>query len=302
MQLPRVILKIRLSEIASFLGLPYVGNDVILDGFNLTNRNIEADGVISYCASVKYFRKAQKNSKVKALIVPQNLYDTLSDEDRNAFSYIISDTAEWSFYRAYINVVNNFDFSINYKTVIPDDCVIQEGAIVEKGVELGHHVVIGNNSVIKAGTIICDNVTIGCCSIIGGEGFQLIKDENGNNHLIPHIGRTYLADNVSVGDNTVITKSLFEGYTKVLENAKIDNFVHVSHNCTVGQNSVVTAHTSLFGSSIIGENVWIAPHCSIMNRVHVGNGAFICGCSFVCVDVKPDTRVSGNPATRVLEY
>ena len=145
-------------------------------------------------------------------------------------------------------------------------------------------------------------MTIGSCSVIGGEGFQLIKDDNGINHTIPHIGRTYIGNDVTIGDLAVVTKSLFEGYTKVMDNVKIDNFVHVSHNCVVGKNSVITGYSAMMGSSTIGKNVWIAPKCTIMNGVHVGDGAFVCACSFVCLDVKPGSRVSGNPAQRVKDY
>ena len=301
-QLPKVTINVRLSEIASFLGCSFKGEDLLLDGFNLSNREIEADCVISYCAAEKYFRKAKKNIKVKALIVPSNLFEVLSDEDRVAFSFIVVDNPEWSFYRAFIDVVNKIDLKSSYESIIPEDAVIQQGAVVENGVVLGHNVVIGSNSVIKAGTIIGDNVTIGCCSVIGGEGFQLIKDDKGINHTIPHIGRTFIGNNVSIGDNTVVTRSLFEGYTRIMENAKVDNFVHVSHNCIVGENSVVTAYTSMFGSSSLGKNVWIAPQSAIMNRVHVGDGSFVCACSFVCVDVKPGIKVGGNPAQRIKEY
>lgn len=301
-QLPKVTINVRLSEIASFLGCSFVGEDLLLDGFNLSNREIEADCVISYCAAEKYFRKAKKNNKVKALIVPPGLFEILSDEDKVAFSFIIIDNPEWSFYRAYIDIVNKFDLKSSYESIIPEDAVIQPGAVVENGVVLGHNVVVGFNSVIKAGTIIGDNVTIGCCSVIGGEGFQLIKDNTGRSQLIPHIGRTYLGDNVTIGDGSIISRSLFEGYTCIMDNVKIDNHVHIGHNCYVGKNSVITGHSAMSGSSSIGENVWIAPKCLIMNRVHVGDGAFVCSYSFVCVDVKPGLKVGGNPAQRIKEY
>lgn len=301
-QLPKVTINVRLSEIASFLGCSFVGEDLLLDGFNLSNREIEADCVISYCAAEKYFRKAKKNCKVKALIISPALFEILTDEDKNAFSLVVIDQPEWAFYRAYIDVIKRINYKDSYQTIIPEDVIIGKGAVVEDGVVLGHHVVIGSNSVIKAGSIIGDNVTIGCCSVIGGEGFQLIKDDCGNNQLIPHIGRTYLGNNVTIGDGTIISKSLFEGYTKIMDNVKIDNHVHIAHNCSVGRNSVITGHCGMFGSSSLGENVWISPKCAIMNRVHVGDGAYVCAYSFVCVDVKPGLKVGGNPAQRIREY
>ena len=301
-ELSKTILNIKLSEIALFLGKSYRGEDILLDGFNLNNREIEADSVISYCTSGRYFRKALKNSKVKALIVNHELFDNLTDEYRHSYSFIISDSPEWDFYKAFIDCSERYLRGIHYENNIPKSTVIHEGAIIEAGVVFGENVIVGSNTVIKSGTIIGNNVTIGSCSVIGGEGFQLIKDDNGINHTIPHIGRTYIGNDVTIGDLAVVTKSLFEGYTKVMDNVKIDNFVHVSHNCVVGKNSVITGYSAMMGSSTIGKNVWIAPKCTIMNGVHVGDGAFVCACSFVCLDVKPGSRVSGNPAQRVKDY
>ena len=102
-QLPKVIINVKLSQVASYLGDPIIGEDINLDGYNLTNRDIEADSVISYCATEKYFHQAQKNSKVKALIIPPNLYNILSDEDKNNFSLIVVEEPEWAFYSAFID-------------------------------------------------------------------------------------------------------------------------------------------------------------------------------------------------------
>ena len=298
-QLPKVIINVKLSQVASYLGAPFIGEDINLDGFNLTNRDIEADSVISYCATEKYFHQAQKNSKVKALIIPPNLYNILSDEDKNNFSLIVVEEPEWAFYSAFIDTAKKLCLKSSYVSSIPSDVIISKGTVVEDGVMLGHNVVIGSNSVIKAGSIIGNNVTIGNCSVIGGEGFQLIKDDKGFSHAIPHVGRTYIGDNVFIGDNTTISKSLFEGYTVVENNVKIDNHCHVAHNCYIGSNSVLTANVTLFGSSIIGKNVWLSPCSSVMNRVKVGDNAMVCASTFVMRNVKPGDKVFGIPANKI---
>lgn len=300
-ELPKVKISVRLSEIASFLEMSFLGEDVLLDGFNLSNRNIIADSVISYCANEQYLRIATKNEKVKALIIPESLYKHVDESMKEWLSFIVCDNPEWAFYRAFIHFVEENKYPrYDWKTE-KNGATLLPGAIVEDGVFLGKNVVIGSNSVIKSGTIIGNNVTIGACTVIGCDGFQLIKDDMGINHTIPHVGRTYIGNDVSIGDNVTISCSLFEGCTEIGNSVKIDCQVHIGHNCSVGDNSVITANSTMFGSSSIGNNVWISPHCSIMNRVHVGDGSFICACSFVWRDVKPGVKMGGNPAHRIKE-
>lgn len=300
-EIPNNSIQCSLSVISSYLDCPIVGKDIVIDGFNLCNRTILANNAISYCTSIDYMLFAIRNDKVKALIVSPELFNQLEDPLKERFSYIISPTPEWSFYRVYMYMIEKGMFSLyNWKTVL-ENVNISTGAIVEDGVILGKNVSIGSNSVIKSGTIIGDNVVIGACSVIGSEGFQLIKDDKGINHTIPHVGRTYIGNNVSLGDNVTISRSLFEGYTIISDNVKIDNQVHIGHNCYIGKNSVITANSTMFGSSSIGTDVWIAPHCAIMNKVHVGDNAFVCACSFVWRNVKSGTKVGGNPAHRIQE-
>lgn len=294
-----ILIDCRLSDIAKYLGSSLIGNDIRIDGFNLCNRDIIADNVLSYCGAMQFVRIATRKEKVKALIIPQELYSQLDSITKDRFSFILSDTPEWSFYKAFSHLIEEKKYpQYNWPTDL-NGAKVQEGAIVENGVIIGKNVVIGNNSVIKSGTIIGDNVTIGSCSVVGSEGFQLIKDDQGNSHTIPHVGRTYIGDNVSIGDNVTISKSIFEGYTILDDYVKIDSQAHIAHNCIVGNNSVICANTTLLGSCSIGNDVWVAPNCLIMNRVKVGNGAFICASSFVMGNVLPKSKMFGVPAKKV---
>lgn len=292
-------ISIRLSEVCEIIACPMLGNDIYIDGFNLSNRKIEANSVLSYCISYKYFKIALANEKVTALIVTKELVEKLSDEEKSRFSFLISDSPEWTFYTAFINLYDNrrfpqYDFETDLKNTI-----IGIGSVIEKGVIVGENVNIGYNSVVCSGTIIGDNVTIGNCSVIGGNGFQLIKDNEGKNHAIPHIGRVIIGNNVYIGDNSTVSRSLFEGFTKIGNDVKIDNHVHIAHNCIVGDNSVLAANCTMFGSSILESNVWLAPNSAIMNRVKIGSDSFIGASSLVLKNVKSSSRMFGVPAQKI---
>lgn len=292
-------MKESLYAIANLFGLKLEGPDRMIYGFNLCNREIESTCVITYCASREYFEYAIHNPKVGAVILSQELYDTLDEKERGRFSYIISDQPEWCFYDMFItlyekNYFDKYTFDSNTENVS-----IGLGTIIEKGVKFGENVVIGCNSVIKSGTIIGNNVRIGNCTVIGNDGFQLIKDSQGHNHAIPHVGGVYIGNDVYIGDNTSIHRSLFEGFTTIGDNTKISDQILISHNCTIGANCVLCGNNTLYGSCELKDNVWISPDASVMNQIIIEEGAFIGGSSLVGRTVKAGQKMFGIPAKQI---
>lgn len=291
---------ISLNEISRILELKLIGKNYCINGLNLCNKNSIHNSIISYITSNKYIRYIRQNPLVKALILTQEMYDLMNEEFTD-LSFFITDYPEETFYdlHAYLCNLNIFYEQFNFEKTIGDNCLIHESAILENGIEIGNNVRIGQNTVIKKGTIIEDNVKIGCGSIIGSEGFQLISDHSGNNKLIKHIGGCHIRKNVSIGDNTTICNSLFENTTVIGFNTKIDNLVHVAHNCIIGDNCVLTAGVILSGSTLIGNNVWIAPNSTISNHVILENNSFIGIGSVVLKKIKERSKVFGNPAKEI---
>lgn len=279
-------MKESLYAIANLLDLKVEGPDRMIYGFNLCNREIKSTCVITYCTSVKYVEYAIRNPKVGAIILSQELYDTIDEKERGRFSYIISNQPEWCFYDIFITMhakdsINKNTFDTDMKNVS-----VGIGTTVEKGVKFGENVVIGCNSVIKSGTIIGNNVKIGSCTVIGADGFQIIRDGKGSIHTIPHVGGVYIGNDVYIGNNTSIHRSLFEGFTTIGDNTKISDQVIISHNCTIGTHCVLCGNNTLYGSCELKDNVWIAPDASIMNQIIIEEGAFIGGSSLVGRTVK----------------
>jgi len=143
--------------------------------------------------------------------------------------------------------------------------------------------------------VICDGVTIGCNSVIGSDGFQVIR-KNKINRRIRHFGGVYISDNAYISDNVCVDKSLFEGYTFIGTNAHIDNLVHCAHDCSVGNNAVLTAGVILSGSSKIQDGAWVGPNSTVQNRIIIGENALIGTGSVVTRDVDNDAVAYGVPA------
>jgi UDP-3-O-[3-hydroxymyristoyl] glucosamine N-acyltransferase len=289
--------KISIKEIAAILNLQYIGKNIIVDGLNLCNRNSECNNLLSYITSSKYSKYL--HSKIKALFIDKDSYESISKRYPEIV-YFIVDTPEEYFYRIHTYLYNDSSFygTKNFLSIVGESCVIHPTVQIENGVILGNNVRIGQYSIIKTGSVIEDNVSIGCGSIIGSEGFQALKDKLGNNYLVPHAGGCKLCENVYVGDNVTICNSLFEGYTIIGRNTKVDNLVHIAHNCIIGSNCIITAGVILSGTTTIEDNVWIAPNATICNKVVLKEGAFIGIGSVVLNKVRVDERVFGNPAKR----
>lgn len=192
-----------------------------------------------------------------------------------------------------INIHNNSWVDKNIK--IPEDIRLGVNVIIEKDVEIGKNTAIGHNTVIKKGTIIKDNVTIGCNCTIGGEGFGYEKTKDKLYNFIPHIGNVIISEWVEIGNNTCIDRAVI-GSTYIGENVKIDNLVHIAHGVEIQKNSLIIANTMIAGSVKIGEDCWISPSSSILNKVTIKDNAVVGLGAVVLKNVDSNTVVVGNPS------
>ena len=289
-----------LSEIATLVNCQFEGKDCIIENLNLCNRPTQYSSILGYTTSPKFFEAILANKSLSALVITRGLQEELEVflGGRRELSYIIADNAEFLFYdihHALWNAKKFYDYD-DSEPVIGENCDIHPSAVIEKGVKIGNNVQIGPNSVVRRGTVIDDNVYIGCCSVIGSEGFQGIK---GYPKMIKHVGGTHLCHDAYVGDNTTVGNALFEGVTEVGPYSKLDNHVHFAHNCKCGENCFITACSLLMGSTILDNNVWLAPNAVTLNGVHVHDDGFIGAISFANKEVFEGEIVAGIPA-RVL--
>lgn len=166
---------------------------------------------------------------------------------------------------------------------------------IEENCVIGDNTFIGHNTVLLEGTKVGSNVIIGSNNTIGGNGFGYEKDETGTYQLMPHIGTVIIEDFVEIGNNTCIDRGVL-GATHIKKNAKIDNLVHIAHGVVVGQNSLIIANVMIGGSTIIGDNVWVAPSASLINKITVGNNSLVGMGAVVVKNVEENKVVLGNPA------
>lgn len=290
--------KAKLSELCALVGASFIGEDIEINGLNLCNRETEFESILGYTTNAKFFDAILSNKSLRALVISEDLlqqFMPLADLASRSFSYIVNGKSEFLFYDIHNLLWDKTDFYDHFlqDTVIGKDCDIHPSVVVEKGVKIGNNVQIGPNSVVRRGSVIDDNVYIGCCSVIGSEGFQGIK---GYPKMIKHVGGTHLCHDSYVGDCTTVGNALFEGMSEVGAYSKLDNHVHFAHNCKCGENCFITACSLLMGSTVLDNNVWLAPNAVTLNGVRVHDNGFVGSLSFANKDVFEGEVVAGIPA------
>ena len=134
--------------------------------------------------------------------------------------------------------------------------------------------------------------------VIGGPGFGFEYDENNIPIHFPHTGEVIIGDNVYIGANSTVDRATIDA-TIIEDDVKIDNLVHVAHNCIIRRNTLLTAGTILSGGVIIGEKSWLSPNSTVHQKVKIGNNCTIGMGAVVLRKVKDETTVFGNPAYKV---
>jgi UDP-3-O-[3-hydroxymyristoyl] glucosamine N-acyltransferase len=165
--------------------------------------------------------------------------------------------------------------------------VIGEDAHIGSGTQIGPHTVIGagcwigKNCRIHArvtlyrGARLGDRVEIHSGAVIGADGFGYAFGE-GRYTKFPQVGLVEIGDDVEIGANTTIDRGSL-GDTRIASGVKLDNLVHIGHNCEVGEHSVIAAQAGLSGSCTFGKNVVVGGQAGFGERCELEDGAVIGG-------------------------
>ncbi len=175
---------------------------------------------------------------------------------------------------------------INYGTYIGDDVFIGEGSYLHPNVCLYHSTKIGKKNIIHAN------------AVIGSDGLGFAKSKN-SWEKIEHLGSVELKDDVEVGASCTIDRASL-GTTILNRGVKLDNQVHIAHNCNIGKNTIIGAKTAIAGSTVIGEDCLIGGGCGIVDNIKIESGVRINPMSYVTRSIKKTGTYSGGSV--VLEH
>ncbi|MCY4244218.1 MAG: UDP-3-O-(3-hydroxymyristoyl)glucosamine N-acyltransferase [Gammaproteobacteria bacterium] len=181
--------------------------------------------------------------------------------------------------------------------------VVEEGAILGAGVTIGAGAFIGAgcsigdcsmvdaNATIYPGTVIGRRTVIAAGCVIGAPGFGWIPD-GGAWLRFPQQGRVRIGDDVDLGANTCIDRGALDE-TVIGDGVKMDNMVHIAHNCIIGEHTIMAGFTGVAGSTVIGKRCQFGGRASVGGHLSIADEVNVCALSLVNSDItQPGTTWS----------
>ncbi len=303
------------NDIAKWLDCTLLGRGdveiVSLNSFQLAGK-----GDLTFAGEKKFLDNI-RDCKASAIIVPIDF-----DEPEANKTYILSNNPYKSFLKL-VNYINDSKEIINpeiHKTaVIADDSEIDPSSyigpnvVIQKGCKIGknniinantvvyYNTVIGNNNLIHSNvtiyqeTQIGDNCIFHANCVIGSDGFGYSEQTDGSFVKIPQIGNVIIENDVEIGANTTIDRA-FVGSTIIRKGVKIDNLVHIAHNCQIGENSAIVAQVGVAGSTMIGKRARFAGQVGVAGHIEIADDVVLLAKSGVHTSIKQKGEYFGIPA------
>jgi UDP-3-O-[3-hydroxymyristoyl] glucosamine N-acyltransferase len=200
---------------------------------------------------------------------------------------------------------------VEERALIAEDAEIGEGTrigagcVIGRGVKIGRECEIYPHVTFYPGTTLGDRVIVHAGAVLGSDGFGYVRDpKSGGHEKFPQVGKLVIEDDVEIGANTTIDRGALDE-TRIGRGTKIDNLVHIGHNCRLGQNVVIAAQTGLSGSIVIENDVMLGGQVGIGERARIEEGVMLGGQGGVLPDkVLRGKGVAfwGTPAQPVRKY
>jgi UDP-3-O-[3-hydroxymyristoyl] glucosamine N-acyltransferase len=278
------------SELAALVRGKILGNpDTEIR--QVASLDVAGEGDIAYVEDEKFFEVARK-SKAACVIVPETsslllLCQIAAKNPKLAFA-LIAEVLHPPKYRTpeiHSSAVIAVDAKIGRDVFIGAFVCVGEGSTVgdrtqiRAGAKIGDNVTVGSDCVIHPNVFLEDSVTIGnrvilhAGVVIGADGFGYVRGEMGY-HKFPQIGTVVIEDDVELGANTTVDRGAL-GQTRIGRGTKLDNMVHVGHNCDIGERVVIAAQTGISGSVTIENDCVIGGQVGFGDHIRVQSGAVI---------------------------
>ncbi len=253
-----------LNEIAKSLDIACDSN-IKISGLNtLLDAN---ENELTFLENKKYVKDLE-NTKAAAVLVKKEFINKVP---KNTIALVCDEP--------YLNLAYTSKlFAPKTVEILGDEAIIGENTIIMPNVYLGKNSSIGSNCTIMAGAFIGDNVSIAdnttiypnvivyrdciigsdCIihagTVIGSDGFGFANTKDGKYIKIYQNGNVVIGNDVEIGANSAVDRAVFKS-TIISDGVRIDNLVHIGHNCKLGKGCILTGQVGLSGSTILNEYV-----------------------------------------------
>ncbi|MBN2825705.1 MAG: UDP-3-O-(3-hydroxymyristoyl)glucosamine N-acyltransferase [Campylobacterales bacterium] len=304
-------MKYKLSQIAKEIDIAFVGDDIEIGSIN--NLSNATPNSLSFINADRYIKDLEATQAGAILLEEKHL----SHAPKNAIKLITSQP-----YLKLAHASKLFAHKISTKS---DQPKVGEGCDIDARVTFGQNVTIGDNVVILANAYIGDNVTIGdntliypnvsiyhnsiigsnviihSGSVIGSDGYGFAHTHEGKHIKIYQNGNAVIEDDVEIGANCAIDRAIFDS-TIISRGSKLDNMVHIAHNCIVGEHSLLAGQVGLAGSTTSGRNLVMGGQSASAGHLHLGDFTTIAGKGGVTKSLEGKNTYAGFPAIELKHW
>jgi UDP-N-acetylglucosamine acyltransferase len=177
---------------------------------------------------------------------------------------------------------------VSSKAVLGSRVEIGPFAIIGDGCEVGDDCVIAPRATLERDVRLAAGVKIGIGSVIGGPPQDL---KYGGEPTTVDIG-----EHTVVREYSTINRGTSQSFkTSVGSNCLLMSYVHLAHDCHIGDGVILANGVQLAGHVIIDDKATISGLSAVHQFVRIGRFSFIGGCSRVSKDIPPFLKAVGNP-------
>lgn len=292
----------RVRELADWLGATFEGDgEKIVEGVAPVDSAGAAQ--LAFVAGAKAVELAQA-SAASCLIVPVDFHNAAgrtvirAEQPRAAFARCV----------ARLHPPRKPQPGVHPAAVVGAGVKLGLNCAIGAGCVIGERTVIGEDTVLHANVTVYDDVEIGdrvilhSGCVIGADGFGFVLTE-GRYEKFPQVGRVVIGNDVEIGANCCVDRAAL-GTTWIGDGTKLDNMVHVAHNCRIGRHVVVAAQTGFSGGVVVEDYAVIGGQVGIGDKARIETGAVLgSGCGILTSKiVRKGQVVWGTPARPLKEH
>ncbi len=183
---------------------------------------------------------------------------------------------------------------------VDDYAVIEDGVTLYPHTYIGQYTRIGKDATIYSSATIREHCKVGqrvivhSSAVIGADGFGFTT-KDGVHTKVPQVGNVVLEDDVEIGAHAGIDRATI-GSTIIGKGTKIDNLVHIGHNCHIGAGNLIVAQTGISGSTTSGPNVTFGGQTGTVGHITIGGNSVFAARSGIIGNTPEGVFYAGFPA------
>ncbi len=169
-----------------------------------------------------------------------------------------------------------------------DDVQVGPFAIIGEGCVVGDECVIAGRATLERNVILAPQVHVGMGSILGGDPQDL--KYRGEPTTVE------IGEGTTIREYSTINRGTSQSFkTTVGKQCFIMSYVHLAHDCHIGDGVILGNSVQLAGHVSIDDKAIVSGQSAVHQFVQIGRYSFTGGCSRVSKDVPPYVKANGNP-------